>query len=317
MPAPYAVRPATLADAPEIHGLLALIDEFEVGRSETDLSTVESDLKHPEADLPHNSWLLHAPDGTLAAYGNLWDDSGAEDINVDHYVRPGHEGAGHQLLGLLEARAIDKARGNGAERAVAHLYYNAHKATFDVAAHLPPRGWRTVRRYNVLTRDVTSAERPAPPPGLTLRDCTAEADRRRAHALWSTTFAEHHGHHPRTYEQWLADLDPELIDWKLVTIATLDLGHGPEDVGVLVARDDRSAMGWVSSLGTVREARGRGVGGFLLRHAFAEFAARGRTVMGLGVDTSNETNPLRLYEAHGMRTHFAVDTWEAVFPVHG
>jgi ribosomal protein S18 acetylase RimI-like enzyme len=62
----------------------------------------------------------------------------------------------------------------------------------------------------------------------------------------------------------------------------------------------------------VRAARGRGLGGFLLRHAFAAFAARGRDTVGLAVDTWNATGAPKSYARHGMRVHYAVDTWETV-----
>ncbi len=59
-------------------------------------------------------------------------------------------------------------------------------------------------------------------------------------------------------------------------------------------------------------ARGLGLGGLLLRHAFAAFAARGRDTVGLGVDTANATGAPALYARHGLTVHYAVDTWEAV-----
>ncbi len=71
-------------------------------------------------------------------------------------------------------------------------------------------------------------------------------------------------------------------------------------------------MGWSRSIGVLGEARGRGAGGFLPRHAFAAFAVRGRDTVGLGVDTANATGAPRLYGRNGMTVHFAVDTWEAV-----
>ncbi|MGW4027102.1 GNAT family N-acetyltransferase, partial [Streptomyces sp. NPDC005009] len=102
-------------------------------------------------------------------------------------------------------------------------------------------------------------------------------------------------------------IDAGGLDWSLVWIVgTEDLG----DAGFLLARDDREAMGWIRGLGVLPAARGRGLGGFLLRHAFAAFAARGRDTVGLGVDTENATGAPRLYDRHGMTVHYAVDTWE-------
>ena len=254
---------------------------------------VETDLLHPEADLVRNSWLAFRG-GELVAYGLLWDDSGAERIDVDHYVLPGHQDAGEQLIELMEARAAERAAENGVERAVVHLSLNI-RPTLDTG-RLRQRGWQTVRRYNVLTRPLSAAADPVPelPAGLTLRDCVDEADRRRAHELVEETFAEHYDHHPRSYRQWLDDLGAGM-DWSLVWIASQE---GSGDVAVMLSRDDRTAMGWIRNLGVLKQARGRGIAGHLLRHAFGVYAARGRDTIGLGVDTTNATGALRLYLAH-------------------
>lgn len=217
---PITVRPAGPEDAPVICDLLNAVDVVELGRPETDLATVESSLVHPEADLERNSWPAFE-DGALVPYGLLWDESGAERIDADHYVLPAHQEAGERLLDLLQARAAERAAENGAERAVVHLALNT-APTVDTA-RLARRGWRTVRRYHVLTRRLSAAADPVPalPPGLTLRDCTAEADRRRAHELLQESFAEHFDHQRRTYRQWLDDLG-QGVDWSLVWIASLE-----------------------------------------------------------------------------------------------
>ncbi|MET9670241.1 GNAT family N-acetyltransferase [Streptomyces sp. NPDC006475] len=304
------VRPATLADAPAVCALLNAVDLVEIGRAETDLHTVEADLAHCDLDLVRDTWLV-SEGRDLVAFGMLWSDSGDGDIGVDHYVLPGRSAAAVVLLELIEARAAQKAAEDGAGRAVLHLQLNTEPAV-DTAL-LERRGWRTVRRYQVMTRPLAAADDlpPEPPTGLTLRDCRAEADRRIAHALVEETFAEHFDHHARGYEQWLDDVHGARLDWSLVWIASLaDEG----DVAVLLTRDDREAMGWIRNIGVLKSARGRGVGGHLLRHAFATYAARGRDTIGLGVDTRNESKALALYEAHGMTPHYAVDTWEVTRP---
>jgi len=308
-----AVRAARADDAPEICALLNAIDTIEIGRPETDLHTVEGDLTHPEVDLAHDSWLAFA-DGRLVAYTLLWDDSGAERIDIDHYVLPAHQAAGERLLGLAEERARARAGENGARQAVVHLQLNQEPTTDTTL--LAGRGWRRVRRYQVMIRALSPQHDPVPPlpTGVTLRDCTDESDRRRAHALCQETFAEHFDHQHRTYEQWLDDLDAARMDWSLVWIASLE---GSGDAAVLLSQNDRATMAWVPNVGVRKEARGRGIGGYLLRHAFGEYARRGRDTLGLGVDTLNESGALRLYEAHGMRMHFAVDTWEVTLAVGG
>lgn len=305
---PYTLRPAGLTDAAAITDLLNDIDRMEIGRPETDLHTVEADLKRSDVTLELDSWLAFDGD-RLVAYGLLWDESGGERVDIDHYVLPDHQRAGELLLDAMEVRALDKARSNGASRAVVHLHLNT-EPTIDTRL-IEQRGWFAVRRYHVLHRPLDAAEDlvPQAPPGVRLRACTDEADRARVHALYQSSFAQHFDFQSRTYDQWLEDVDADVLDWSLVWIVgTEELG----DAGFLIARDDREAMGWIRSIGVLREARGQGLGGLLLRHAFGAFAARGRETVGLGVDTANATGAPALYARHGLTVHFAVDTWEAV-----
>ncbi|MDC0773320.1 GNAT family N-acetyltransferase [Streptomyces sp. HD] len=304
----YALRPADRTDAAVITALLNAVDRIEIGRPESDVQTVEADLKRPDIALEHDSWLAYDGD-RLVAYGLLWDESGGERIDVDHYVLPEHQPAGELVLDAMAARAAAKARQNGAARAVVHLHLNT-RPTLDTGL-IERRGWYVVRRYQVLQRPLDAAEDlvPQAPSGVRLRSCAGEADRARVHALYQASFAEHFDFQPRAYEQWLRDIDADTLDWSLVWIVGTEQSG---DVGFLLARDDREAMGWIRSIGVLREARGRGLGGLLLRHAFAAFAARGRETVGLGVDTANATGAPALYARHGLTVHYAVDTWEAV-----
>ncbi|MEU9236712.1 GNAT family N-acetyltransferase [Streptomyces subrutilus] len=309
MTAMLTVRPAGPGDASDICALLNAVDMIEIGRPETDLGTVEADLNHPGVDLARDSWLAFQ-EGRLVAYALVWADSGPGRVDGDHYVLPARPEAALRLLGLMEARARELTAGAAEGRLRIQLNV---EPTLDLSL-LTGRGYRTVRRHQVMTRAVNPATDPppAPPAGLTLRDCAGdEADRRRAHALVEETFAAHFGHVERAYEPWLDHLDARGLDWSLVWIASLP---GEGDAAVLLTRDDRTSMGWLSHIGVRESLRGRGIGGHLLRHGFAAYAARGRDTVGLGVDVHNETGALALYEAHGMGLHYAVDTWE--LPLH-
>lgn len=310
LPPGLAVRPATFDDAAAVCALLNEIDVLEIGRAETELSDVQADLKHPEVDLEHDSWLLFEG-GRLIAYGLLWDESGGAQIDTEYFTLPGRPEASRHLFELIEARAAERAAANGADRAVIRLHLNI-RPTVDLDA-LRGRGWTPVRRYNSMVRPLSkdADPLPGPPPGVTLRPCLAEPDRRRAHALVQETFADHFDFHPRTYEQWLDDIDAERADWSLTWIAHVD---GLGDAAVLRTRDDRASMAWIGHLGVLREARGRGLGSYLLRHAFGSYAARGRDRIGLGVDTDNSTGALALYERHGMTVDFALQAWELIRP---
>ncbi|MFE9997418.1 GNAT family N-acetyltransferase [Streptomyces avermitilis] len=309
-PPGLTVRPATLDDAGEVCALLNEIDLLEIGRADTELAELQGYLKHPEVDLERDSWLL-SDAGRLIGYGLVWDESGGERIDIDHYTLPDQPQAAQHLLDLMEARAVERAAANGAARAVTHLQLNI-APTLDLGA-LRGRGWSPVRRYNVMVRHLSDPADllPSSPPGVTLRPCLAEPDRRRAHALLQESFADHFDFQPRTYEQWLDDIDVERADWSLTWIAHVD---GLGDAAVLRSHNDRASMAWIGHLGVLRQARGQGLGSHLLRHAFGHYAALGRDRIGLGVDTDNSSGALALYERHGMTLDYAVDTWEVIRP---
>lgn len=314
-----AVRAATPDDARIICDLINEVERAETGTAEMEADEVLHDLTRPGTDPATDSWLAFEGegegegDGRLVAYAVVCDEFGTGRIDVDHYVLPGHQAAGERLLDLMTGRARAAAAGNGAAEAAVHLNLTTDP-TLDTSL-LRARGWRTIRRYNVLTRPVSAEadadQQPPPPPGVTLRTCATEADRRAAHAVLQESFSAHFDHHAQSYEQWLDHFGGERFDWSLCWIAAVD---GIGDTGALQARDDREPMGWVRALGVLEAGRGRGVGSHLLRTAFAEFARRGRDTVGLGVDTENVTDALRLYQGLGMSLHYAVDTWELRAP---
>ncbi|MEU6679100.1 GNAT family N-acetyltransferase [Streptomyces sp. NPDC046925] len=311
LPSGLTVRPATFDDAAAVCALLNEIDRLEIGRADTDLYEIQADLKHPEADLEHNSWLLF-DDGRLVAYGLLWDESGGERIDAEYYTLPDRPLASEHLLDLMEARSAERASANGADRAVLHLELGI-EPTLDPRV-MRARGWTPVRRYNAMVRPLSAAADPLPqpPPSVTLRTCADESDRRRTHALLQDAFADEFDFHPRTYEQWSDDVDAEHADWSLVWIAQVD---GVGDAAVLRTRNNRASMAWIGHIGVLRQARGQGLGSYLLRHAFGHYAALGRDRIGLGVDTDNSSGALALYERHGMTRDYAVQTWELIRPV--
>jgi ribosomal protein S18 acetylase RimI-like enzyme len=74
--------------------------------------------------------------------------------------------------------------------------------------------------------------------------------------------------------------------------------------------DPEAPMGWVHALGVRRAWRKRGLGMALLLHSFGEFYRRGYRKAGLGVDASNLTGALRLYERAGMSVFRQYDRYE-------
>jgi mycothiol synthase len=69
-------------------------------------------------------------------------------------------------------------------------------------------------------------------------------------------------------------------------------------------------VGYVNWLGVRTPYRRRGLGEALLRQSFAEFRARGKSAVTLGVDAQNVTGALRLYERVGMRAVRRYGVWQ-------
>ena len=68
-------------------------------------------------------------------------------------------------------------------------------------------------------------------------------------------------------------------------------------------------LGHITSLGVRERWRRRGLGQALLRHALHSLRERGLRAATLGVDGSNESGAVRLYERAGMRIAGQIDNW--------
>jgi ribosomal protein S18 acetylase RimI-like enzyme len=142
------------------------------------------------------------------------------------------------------------------------------------------------------------------PDGISIRPYR-DVDERDLYELHEASFADHWGMRPTSFENFNEELHG--VDWdpSLVFLAESD----GRPVGFL-AGFLFEAMGYVGILGVLKEARGRGIGKALLRRSFAEFAARGRREVRLGVDAENADGAVKLYEHVGMSVLRAYDAFD-------
>jgi ribosomal protein S18 acetylase RimI-like enzyme len=150
---------------------------------------------------------------------------------------------------------------------------------------------------------------PVAPPGVVLRQGTDPAVREAAHDVLNASFSEHFGHVPERFDDWHETFERKSVfDWPMLWVAELD----GVPAGLLLCTNqfaDDEDCGYVDTLGVLPAARGRGIGKFLLRHAFALDAAAGRTGTLLHVDSNNTTPALGVYESVGMRPVLVIDVW--------
>jgi mycothiol synthase len=305
LPEGYTTRPATLDDVRPCFELGIAVDIEEYGEPDWDESDLRDDWARERFDLARDTWLAHAPDGTLHGFGLAWDKSPHTFVVGDVFAHP----EGPDLYPWLVHRIVTRAAEHAAEgegSATVHVYNSEPNARR--AAALRAAGFEVCRVFRRMVIDFAGpVPEPAPAPGVTIRRAT-EADHPVVWELLTQSFAEHFDHVAEPYAAWHARMvgsDSYRPDcWWLA-----DVDGVP--AGVLVGqRHDEN--GWVKSLGTLPSARGRGVGTTLLLTAFRAWQEQGVPRVGLGVDSDNSTGAMGLYERIGMRAEQRYDCYELV-----
>lgn len=178
-------------------------------------------------------------------------------------------------------------------------------------------GFRLMRHSFMMHRLLDhEPEPPVWPQGIYLRPFDLDRDAEAVYRADDEAFSDHFGHVAMSFELGFAQFKHNLIDNKekfdpsLWHIAM----DGDQIAGFSICSIERSdpqqPMGWVHTLGVRRAWRKRGIGTALLRHSFGEFYRRGYHKAGLGVDASNLTGALRLYERAGMSVFRQYDRYE-------
>ncbi|MFL5920855.1 MAG: GNAT family N-acetyltransferase [Gaiellaceae bacterium] len=171
-------------------------------------------------------------------------------------------------------------------------------------------GWSPIRHSFQMRIDL---DHDIPPPGwpagLVLRNAR-EGEEERVYEAHMDSFQDHWDFRRQRFEDWkryaTGGNRHDLSLWWLVE-------DGDELAGLSLNAWHFSGdpqFGWVHVLGVRPPWRKRGLGTALLRHSFRDFASRGATRVGLGVDGENTTGAVRLYERVGMRVVRRNDTYE-------
>lgn len=308
LPEEYTIRHARDQDAQQVVTLMDACDTS-FGAPRAAFPVVELQAAWADLDLERDTWLILAPDGALAAYGEF-NDNGAGKLQADGYVHPDHRGRGlgTALVRLMEARARERvdAAPEGAQVALGTGVLLLDHAANDLMAR---EGYTVVRVFHEMR--ITLTEAPSVPDlaaGLRLRAFIPGQDERAVFDTVEAAFADHWNHIPRGFDEWISraqrsDFDPSL--WLLVeaedgTIPAVSLGTLRED------------HGWINTVGTLRAWRGKGLAGALLRASFRAFWDHGMRVVALGVDAQSPTGATRVYEAAGMRADSSAVIFEKI-----
>ena len=242
----------------------------------------------------------------LAAFAVAECEPGAAGVEVEVRVRPGLDlDLGLPLLQAAReaARAFDPAK-------PVHLFANSEANAY--RRWLENQGATEIRHFwrMAIEFDEQPPSVPVAADGVSIRLADEdEAELRQIFTITDTSFADHFGHtEERTYERWIEHWRARRgFDPTLWWVAELDQEPVAVLLGMTFTDDDtQTTTGHVGTLGTLKEARGKGIGSLLLRTSFAEFHRRGYRKVTLGVDSENTTNAVKLYESVGMH---ATNDW--------
>ena len=259
-----------------------------------DAAEIKSWLRNPE--ISSESLRVLDENGEVAGYGDVW--IGETDIEL--------EVAAPDRWGVFLEWAEETARMYAASRVRAADYARES----GLAAAAAARGYRLWRSAFTMRIDFEEAlpAADALPPGISL-DTFRDEDPEQLRLALNEVFARDPFFHEVSPEQFREfhlghrGFDPSL--WLLARssagIAGFVLAF-PERMG------DRT-LGHITSLGVRERWRRRGLGQALLRHALHSLRERGLRAATLGVDGSNESGALRLYERAGMRVEGQIDNW--------
>jgi GNAT superfamily N-acetyltransferase len=308
-PEGFVLETPTLSDLPAIYELINGWDLEVAGVSDFTLDDLRSLTSTPGFDPMEDWWLLRAG-SEPAALGFIWPGETGVRHSTFSLVIPafrGH-GLGSYSMALTERRAETLATG-----ASSGIVMHAHTDRADPGgAEIVTRaGYVYIRSAYTMMGELPleGMDDTTMPDGITIRNAT-EQEGALMHTLVEEVFAGSFDHSPRTYEVWAAshldrsDSSPDL--WWIAEA-------GSEPAGILMGSLNKST-GWVGSLGVRDAFRGKGIGKALLRHSFRRFAEIGCTDVGLGVDASNETGAVQLYESVGLKAARIYDTFEKTYP---
>jgi len=313
----YSVRPARLDDVEAVCALCNAWSKRMHGFASHDPNEERVDWQVPGFDLETDTRVVCDACGSPIAFASVWDVTSPH-VSIGSYYRvhPDHDDPRLEeaLLDWLKSRARRAVKRAPADARVIvrHYAFDRDDRRRRLLLH---RGYRRVRQYVRLRIEMSGPPLPAEiPQGIEIRPFDPKADLHATILSVRETFRDHWGHIERDLEEdtrmwthWVEedrDFDPSV--WHLAC-------DGNEIVGVSLGttkRPESDNLAYIYTLGVRRAWRGRGIAHALLRHSFAAFYERGRSVVDLDADAENLTGAMRLYEGVGMHVVWRNNEYE-------
>ena len=312
MSATVALRPPREDEAGEVALVINAAARAEHGVDEVTETEIRRWFASPGLDVERDIFLAEE-DGRIAAYADVSDagETGKQ-FWIDLRVPPdAAEATAEALVEAVERRACERAAELRPAGSRPRIIGDVSSTNPRLAAVLENAGFRLYRHAYRMAIDLDhDLPEPRVPGGIEVRPFRAGEERAVFDAV-NEAFEDSWDHVEGSFEEWLHwTVENESFDPTLWWIACA----GDEIAGFCLCRQHEAEpdMGWVASLGVRRPWWRRGLARALLLTSFHEFARRGYSRVGLGVDADSLTGANKLYETAGMRPIRQHDMYEKV-----
>ena len=307
-------RPIEPAQVAEWAALLAAIEAVEREDEHSSEQDLLEEFSYPYCDFARGSVAVY-DGGAMAGYCVLTSQSAADPVHRMRQhggVHPAYRsrGLGGQLLGWAETAAVPLHQERYPGRPLT-LSGSCISRNDDAAELYAAHGYRQVRWFHGMTKDLTAALPDVPAPaGVQIAGFTP-AISQDALLVFNEAFRDHWGSIQSNAEQWAYHTGERAFRPALSFLAYA----GQEPLGVIICYEYDAATEatgirdlHIPLIGTRRAGRKRGIASALMFRAFTEARAAGFSTASLGVDTDSPTGALGLYERAGFTV---TDTWIA------
>lgn len=300
------------ADLQPICELLNTCDAVDDLDDNYDVAELRVEFADPRLDPERDLRLWEDAAGRLVGFGQVWIQPDGEVVDGFLYARVHPDARTSGLDDEIIAWGHKRVRQVARERGKAAMLRSSTRDHDVRYRSILERHGFAIARYFFRMTCPLNAPIPEPqfPAGFTLRHVTSDADIERWVEAYNQSFVDHWNFHPRTIEaqrHWLTDPNyrPEL---DLIAVAP-DETIAAFCLCIINAADNARNQrneGWIALLGTRRGFRRIGLGRAMLLAGLQQLKAAGVDTAKLGVDATNPTGALRLYESVGFRR---MQTW--------
>ena len=288
--------------------MVEIINARQATNGEEEVLSVDelaNDYNHLQNCDPSTDMIFIEKNNQLIAFGSIeWriDGDGQRRFDEEVQIDPAwkHLGLMRPMYVFNEQRARQISLDHpmrGANTLNVWLPEQAQSETRLVAS----LGYRTARHFFTMRHDLQRIPDAPTPSGLQVRPIQKPDHLRPIWDAKEAAFADHWGHAPRNeddFQRWsqtpTSEHDLWQVAWDVQTNAVAGMS-----INTIYHEDNKHygfKRGWIDTLGVRREWRGRGLAKALLAHSLRRLKSVGMTECLLGVDATNPTGALQLYE---------------------